>query len=1681
MLPSSDDSGTTGSAGEKSPRGLFPSPPFLSPRGHGHLQQPSGTSSLQTLPKRRASSSQLAGCLRSQSLVSGHSRKASTAEELSSARRALSMTSNDRRRTDRNSVKSLPGVPRDKARFSCTSSDAESSASSLVAAGGLSQEEEEEEQSGLQTRSSGALLDVSERKRDRTALSEVGLRLKQQLAMSHEGEEREEEEGEEKKVGDRRWSLCSHRGDTSVAGSAVFRSPSTLSVSKGDDFENAVRRYHAGKHSGNGPASQPTRHVTGSGATPRETFDGRGYRTSCLTNTTHQEDSEYTPSLLSKESSRVLVRDSSFPVLASGSRTGRMLRFHPGYTAGTGEEVRGEVVGEAPLYSRSSPSESEGEVAECVSRDVDDDAAAIRAQLQLPQLLLLHADEVEKNVWLLPPEYEEQNFVSARSDDSGGDGRSGGERGRGRLREPAEAEEYGVQRARQGTGDGAEQEEEPSGERGRSEDGLAEERKTSGITQATRSAQRRKTQERETSSWSSQEKAEGFRGEGELRHGLFHPEQGLEVGGTPSKADGGGADQTLQGRSSDAVEPAASCATVPSPRSEVHADYRRLPDPAVAGVRAASQVPATWEQASPPPAGILGKGSGSESAGLASLAYSSSAPGAETEAARKSSAREKITFSDSAGSRSSSPRKRSSRHGSSVRAASAGPVSFFNTPSFRHSSTFASHNTSVPSAFTSALSWHLSESNGRRIPLRRPAESARRFERAHSCGVPGAFGLARSMTGDSSSLLPRPTGQAFLSAAGGLFASSHSCSPGPGSSRLLPREDSVERLGIGKLGKEVLLRQQRQWLAAQQASNSSRQRRLLSRRHTLGGRLFEGFSRQLSPFPLRRGRTGAAETFGSLKRRTTRAVTPEVDPFLSFCSNNFSEAFLAAEGLEAPLLLRQLKERKKQEKVAHAEERGIRHEAHQGEGGSFSLQCRKGKPARTYSRGDSATFVENPSCSRTRLGETGSRSLGVAELAQELPKLRRSLTVFSGAGRDTQGSSKLARAAAKAARELVSFAPKLLLGSGEKGRARLETQDEEMGTGQRGSAAGVRTGGRRQDGQEGLTAKENALLRRAETTSWDMFRERRDESQKERSAQVFVESAQKIWRAEGEGRRGGEREGREDGVGRPRRKPEESSGEQRLKQADSAEESPSLSCSLYSSVSSGDERSSRASAEHVASPSPLFYSSGHAERFPSSPLKPSVSSAPAAFSASSSPLKSPSSSLYYSPLSSATGDSRVGAARASPQPILSPLPASEREDLSYLQPPTFLRDTDSDDEDRHHRDTGLPTFVSSSSSSSQLVGGQAPDRCPSAQSPCPKLVSTTSRLAFEEQVDGEFSLPLSLHQGSEEAPEHKGVGLSPRISACLSESKNGDEKGVSDIRKTSAWSQTEEGEGPLGRGGKTGSAVRRNAAQAGQGTSPETKLESAEPLSCQKDPSEKTDGGELSAPRSEASSRVTSRLASPGALASILKAPSLSAFPFCTSQTSDLLRSYEGLHGQEWKSKAAPLLSSEQESGVSSVLPLSHMEEKSSGPVGDAAASSSRTGGSDFQYPTGAADHTAGNTGERGPEREDAAYTLASADRPGDRAQQQEERQLRRGLVFQEPEKDDTKSARPPGEFQRRRGKTASVCMPAWSSPSSRREQTSVSEGGEEEEKAEGRRDSGGSSDIYASLPTIQVSSLRSN
>ncbi|PHJ26078.1 transmembrane [Cystoisospora suis] len=1688
ILPSSDDSGTTGSAGsagENSPRASFASPTPFSPKSHGHSQHLSPASSIQTLPGdlRSSSSSQLPLCSRSHSLVSGHSAKASTAEELPSARRAASMTHSDKRRTRRHSFKSFLSVDRGKGKLSYTSSpsDGGSSTPSLAPPGGLSREEEFNQN----TRTDEAMGSPLHRTWDRAALDEVGLRLKQLAASGQEGEERGEEE-EEERGGDSRISR------DRVAGSPVSHSPSTLSVSKGGDMGTSGNRANDGRtHPGNGFGSPPRRRATGSSTGSRETSDGRRYLKECLPYPTpYREESEYHHTL-SKEDSRALGRDGCFPVPSVGSRNARMLRFHPGYTtARAAEEERGGLGGEVNLYRHSSPSESEEEVAECVSRDVDDDAAAIRAQLQLPQLLLLHADEVEKNVWLLPPEYEDQS-VSVKREDSRSEGWNGGEERRGGVGGYAQPGEYSWQHeSGQETSEGIGQTGEPSGEQRRPEGGLLEENKTLEILSSAQAAAREKTSRgRRTARWSPTDKAVAFHDETLETKALFHPEsRRLEPGETVT-SESEEASHTFQGDSHRRKQ-TFSGATVPLARRGGHAQGSRVSDTTVAEVSPRSHVPATSEFVSPLSGDVRSSSrSGSDFAGSASHASFSLPPGAEAGAGtapKDASLNEGMSFAENAGFRSSYGRRRSRRLDSSVRASSAGSFSFSNPPSFWHSSTSV-HTTAPLVSLSSALSCPLSAPVDRTIRSapRRPPESGHKFDRAQSCGGPGAFGWARSMTPDPSSLLPRSGGHKLLSATSGHFASSHTCGGGAGSSRLLPREDSVERLGIGKLGKEVLLRQQRQWLAAQQASSASRQRRLLSRRHTLSGRLLGGFSRQVSSFPLRRGRTGLDETFSSRRLRPSRTVAPEVDSLFSCCSNNFSEAFLAAEGLEAPLLLRQLKERKKQEKDAHAEERRSLQEAQQGVPGIVSSQDCRSKPIRSLTLGDPAFLVESRRSSRTGWRrETGLRSVGLPDLVPGPPKLRRSLTVFGGAGQQyTQGSSKLARAAAKAARELVSFAPKLILGTSQRERSRpLEEQNAETGIleGTPG-ATRLRAGAQTEDGEKGPAYKENTLLRRAETTSWDMFRRRNDEPEKERCVRVLMETGEKTARAEGE-RRGTERERREEESPRSRNKHQgNNNNAEEKKQAESVLESP-LSCSLYSSLGSEDERGPRNSSEDVASPCPLFCYSNHAvEQLSSSSAKPSIASAPAAFSASLSSSKSPSSSsLYYSPMSSVTGDSRLGTVRPSPPLALSSLPV-DGEESSVLHFTELPGNITPDSQDRLPCGScSLPAFPLSSSSSSQPATGDAGDRSPSSVSPSPKVVLPGSRLAPEERGgNGDSLLSVSFQQGVEKAREQKTAGdVSPRVSARVIENKADDKEDVLGLRKTPLSSEAVKERGSFGHDKNIDSTIEKGGQGVGaaHAASEETNLESSEPPSCR---SEKIEGGEQPVPTSQGSSRSTSRFAPGGTLASVLKAPSLSRFPFSGSQSPDFVRSYQGLHGQEWKSKAAPLLSSEPEFDVLRSPPLSHGDEKPRGGAdASGAAGSSRLGESSSQYSTQAGEHTAGKSGVRSPEQETgvnppAALVLPStAEGQQDAAQQQEESTPRRSLIFREPEKE-TKSVRAPGEFQRRRGKTASVCMPAWNSPSSRYGQAASQE--DQEEKAEGRRQSGNNTDIHASLPTIQV------
>ncbi|PFH32448.1 hypothetical protein BESB_017660 [Besnoitia besnoiti] len=148
------------------------------------------------------------------------------------------------------------------------------------------------------------------------------------------------------------------------------------------------------------------------------------------------------------------------------------------------------------------------------------------------------------------------------------------------------------------------------------------------------------------------------------------------------------------------------------------------------------------------------------------------------------------------------------------------------------------------------------------------------------------------------------------------------------SSLLLPRENSVERLGIGKRGKEVLLQQQEQWFHQQRA--------LRKRFSSLAcGR--SGF------FCDRPGVLGPQPSLSSWTRpvKLNSAPPPALQRLCSFralsppapASRDFSEAFLAVEGLEAPLLLRRLKERKK----AAADAEKVRRETSRSSSTSLSL------------------------------------------------------------------------------------------------------------------------------------------------------------------------------------------------------------------------------------------------------------------------------------------------------------------------------------------------------------------------------------------------------------------------------------------------------------------------------------------------------------------------------------------------------------------------------------------------------------------------------------------------------------------------------------------------------------------------------------------------------------------------
>ncbi|KEP64598.1 UNVERIFIED_CONTAM: hypothetical protein HHA_305470 [Hammondia hammondi] len=501
----------------------------------------------------------------------------------------------------------------------------------------------------------------------------------------------------------------------------------------------------------------------------------------------------------------------------------------------------------------------EPEVAACVTRDIDDDAAAIRAQLELPKLLLQHADEVERNVWLMP--FGDEDLEP---------------RGRAR-RQPLSA--TGGARLEAGWSEEAER----NSRRGRAP------KASDGV--------RLRPQDGE-----GLRRAAGASAWGEAdRRGSVGTSAAREGSGNSLRARASVAKKTrFPDDDSGALRAPEEPSDVPETYRERITVARTTETPTVG---AGSSVPTQGPQV---PRETQGSEETRELELFAPKKSQVSPASGAFEATSRAPGIGPSTPACRRGSEAPSPPPQETRESEMGDSGSWGVDSCLESPATSRETVLGSlqgPSSGVSSRGPSPQSRPRLRS-ARSHCVAPEAPSAAAVRRAQSCfleaqsgGPPRPFAqcrLGREGEDLHASFLRGASWRDRVYPRGCLGRRGPRLASGPGTaSLLLPQDNTVETLGIGKRGRDVLLHQQEQWI----------QQRLALLSHTS------------APSP--EGSLGLGSQGGSRSR--VSPVSPvslqrqSLSRSLSSPSplSEFSEAFLAVEGLEAPLLLRQLKERRK--------------------------------------------------------------------------------------------------------------------------------------------------------------------------------------------------------------------------------------------------------------------------------------------------------------------------------------------------------------------------------------------------------------------------------------------------------------------------------------------------------------------------------------------------------------------------------------------------------------------------------------------------------------------------------------------------------------------------------------------------------------------------------------------------
>ncbi|KFG33323.1 putative transmembrane protein, partial [Toxoplasma gondii GAB2-2007-GAL-DOM2] len=515
----------------------------------------------------------------------------------------------------------------------------------------------------------------------------------------------------------------------------------------------------------------------------------------------------------------------------------------------------------------------EPEVAACVTRDVDDDAAAIRAQLELPKLLLQHADEVERNVWLMPFGDEDlaprgrarRQSLSATGEarlDAGWSEEAEGTSRRGR---PPKASDGVRLRPEDGEDLRYAAGSSTCGEADRRDSvGSSAAREGSGNSVSARASVAKKTR------FPDEDPGALRAPEGPSDARETYRERITVARTTETPAVGTGSSVPTQGPQ----VPRETRGPEETREQELFAPEESQVSPASGAFEATSRDP-----------GI----------GLSTPAwrrgFEAPSPPQETRESKLGDSRPW-----GVGSHLDSPARSRETVFGSLQGPSSGVSPRGPSPQSRPRLRSARSHCVAPEAPSEAA-------------VRR-AQSC--FLEAQSGGPPRPFAhyrLGREGEDFHASFLRGASWRDRVYARGCLGRRGTRLASGPGTaSLLLPQDNAVETLGIGKRGRDILLQQQEQWI----------QQRLALLSHTSApspegslGLGSVGFGSQGGS----RNRVSPVSPV-SLQRQSLSRSLSSPSPL-----SDFSEAFLAVEGLEAPLLLRQLKERRKAGVEAEKERR----------------------------------------------------------------------------------------------------------------------------------------------------------------------------------------------------------------------------------------------------------------------------------------------------------------------------------------------------------------------------------------------------------------------------------------------------------------------------------------------------------------------------------------------------------------------------------------------------------------------------------------------------------------------------------------------------------------------------------------------------------------------------------------